>query len=153
MTRKYRVVGVDKAYLENLLREPKRKIRKLVSGDTRQVTLFDDDVFVTSTAQDHVVLTEGNHDVDVLYLAHHGTGEFLSPPRVAQFLLLLIPLRQREHLLGDLEEEFRTTLVPGYGLRCARIYYYWQVWVEIISAVARGLKGVVLGYLFSKITK
>ena len=55
-------------------------------------------------------------------------------------------------MLGDLEEEFKTTLVPEYGLRWARIYYYWHVSIEIISAVAHGLKGVVFGYLFSKFT-
>src|SRR5437763_1135374 len=35
-----------------------------------------------------------------------------SPPRPARFALLLIPKRNREHLIGDLDEEYRTVVLP-----------------------------------------
>jgi hypothetical protein len=44
------------------------------------------------------------------------------PPRSAKFILLLIPKRHREHLIGDLEEEYSTILVPEYGPRKARLW-------------------------------
>lgn len=48
-----------------------------------------------------------------------------DPPRVAQFALLMIPTRSREHLLGDLEEEYRTIVLP----QCRRFWakaWYWE---------------------------
>lgn len=73
-----------------------------------------------------------------------------SPPRLGEFILLLIPLSQREHLRGDLEEEFKTIVVPKYGVRLARLYYRWQVLVEVTMAITNGLKGVLCGWLLSK---
>jgi hypothetical protein len=135
-------VHVDKAYLENLLGEPKRKIHNLVLGETRQVTLFDDvdHVAMTTPDQDHVLLVEGN--LDALYIPHH-RAKRQSPPRLAKFFLLLIPLRQREHILGDLEEEFHNILFPEYGCRWASIYYYWHVLLEIVIALAQGVKEIL----------
>ena len=46
--------------------------------------------------------------------------DICSPPPVAEFCLLLIPLRHREDILGDLEEEFKTRVVPEYGI-------FWHV--------------------------
>jgi len=66
-----------------------------------------------------------------------------NPPRVAEFCLLLIPLRQREHILGDLEEEFNTQVVPEYGIFWAHLYYYWQVLMELVTAIVNGVKGIV----------
>jgi DNA-directed RNA polymerase specialized sigma24 family protein len=51
----------------------------------------------------------------------------IDPPRVAQFSLLLIPKRNREHLVGDLEEEFRTVVLPQHGRLLARCWYCEQV--------------------------
>ena len=48
------------------------------------------------------------------------------PPRVAVFALLLIPKKNREHLIGDLEEEYRTILLPQYGRFRARLWYWEQ---------------------------
>jgi len=73
-----------------------------------------------------------------------------TPPRLAQFILLLIPLRQREHLIGDLEEEFETIVVPKYGLKLARLYYAWQVLVETLRTITNSLRGVLLGWLLSR---
>jgi hypothetical protein len=74
-------------------------------------------------------------------------------PRLATFLFLLIPIRQREHLLGDLEEEFRTKLVPEYGQRWARFYFYSQVVIELITALTKGVTGAVFGFAISRFTK
>lgn len=53
------------------------------------------------------------------------------PPRLAHFALLLIPKRNREHLVGDLEEEFRTTVLPHHGRVLARCWYFEQVMLAI----------------------
>ena len=76
-----------------------------------------------------------------------------DPPRLAELFLLLVPIRQREHLLGDLEEEFRTVTVPRHGARIAAFLYAWQVMVELVRAIITGLSGVALGWIFSKFTK
>jgi hypothetical protein len=55
-----------------------------------------------------------------------------APPRSAQFALLLIPKRNREHLIGDLEEEFRTIVLPQYGRFLAGCWYFEQ------AAIAMG---------------
>ena len=46
--------------------------------------------------------------------------------RSAQFALLLIPKRNREHLIGDLEEEYRTLVLPQYGQFWAGLWYWAQ---------------------------
>jgi hypothetical protein len=69
------------------------------------------------------------------------------PPSGAKFLLLLIPRRYREHLVGDLEEEYYTTVLPEYGLRTARRWYWWHVCISIgplIWAKLRRVAGIVL---------
>lgn len=52
-------------------------------------------------------------------------------PAAAKFLLLLIPKKNREGLLGDLEEEYHTIVLPEYGLWAARRWYWWQVCISI----------------------
>lgn len=53
-------------------------------------------------------------------------------PRCARFVLLMIPKRSREHLIGDLEEEYWTVVLPEYGLFRARLWYWGQT-VFIVS--------------------
>jgi hypothetical protein len=63
----------------------------------------------------------------------------IRPPSSAKFLLLLVPRRYRENLIGDLEEEYATIVAPQFGLEKARLWYWWQVlasltpllWAEI----------------------
>jgi hypothetical protein len=51
-----------------------------------------------------------------------------APPRWAECLLyLLLEKRARDHLPGDLEEEFRTVMRPKFGERYARRWYCFQV--------------------------
>jgi hypothetical protein len=65
------------------------------------------------------------------------------PPSGAKFLLLLIPRQHREDLIGDLEEEFHTILIPEYGLKAARRWYWWHVFISIGPLVWGKLKRVV----------
>ena len=58
-----------------------------------------------------------------------------APPEVAKFLLLLIPKKNREGLLGDLEEEYRTILLPEYGVRLARFHYWWHTVIALACSV------------------
>lgn len=51
-----------------------------------------------------------------------------SGPYLAQVFLLMVPARNREHIIGDLEEEYRTTNKPF-----PRLWY----WGQVITLVAR----------------
>jgi len=55
-----------------------------------------------------------------------------KPPSAAKFMLLLVPRRDREHLVGDLEEEYRTIVLPEYGARAAKFWY----WCQVLSSIA-----------------
>ncbi len=51
-----------------------------------------------------------------------------SPPAAARYLLRLFLRRdEREFILGDLEEEYRTDVLPRLGPRAARRWYWSQV--------------------------
>jgi hypothetical protein len=76
------------------------------------------------------------HEFSALALKSHGrhTSEFVrrqGPPGSAKFLLLLMPKKDRGSLLGDLEEEYRTYVLPEYGPAKARWWYWWQVIASI----------------------
>lgn len=77
-----------------------------------------------------------------------------SPPRVAQFALLLIPKRNREHLIGDMEEEYRTIALPQYGLFWARFWYWEQTAIAVgrylLPAIKRILGFAVIWKLIGK---
>ncbi len=111
---------------------------------------------VTHPDYDHILpkqlLGSRPLQVQILSVPHHGqwidweidlNETAPSPPRLAEFLLLLIPLRQREDILGDLEEEFNTRVVPQYGIFWARLYYCWQVAMEVSIAIVNAMKACV----------
>ena len=58
-----------------------------------------------------------------------------EPPRYAKFLLLLVPKRNRENILGDIEEEYRDVILPDYGLRAARLWYWSQVSLSLAPLI------------------
>jgi hypothetical protein len=60
-----------------------------------------------------------------------GPEDSAGPPRQAIFLLLLLPKKNREHLIGDLEEEFRTIVFPRYGRSLAIVWYWWHVTITL----------------------
>lgn len=67
-----------------------------------------------------------------------GYGRALQPtvegtpsPRVARFALLLIPKKNREHLIGDIEEEYQTIVLPEHGKAWARFWYWEQTVISL----------------------
>ena len=63
-------------------------------------------------------------------------GEPLETPPNAEFLLrMFLPRETRENMIGDLEEDFRTNLLPRHGPFWARFLYLWDVSRTIIAAV------------------
>ena len=61
-----------------------------------------------------------------------------TPPRLAEALLRMVLSREdAEVISGDLDETFRTTVVPRAGPRAAR-FWYWRQTLSIISAHALG---------------
>jgi hypothetical protein len=69
---------------------------------------------------------------DALLASHYDAFPVVDsrPPAGAQYLLLLLPKKYREGLLGDLEEEYRTVVFPRYGPLWAKVYY----WVQVLSS-------------------
>ena len=58
-----------------------------------------------------------------------------EPSRLAEMLLyLMLPKHFREHLPGDLEEEFTTIILPKFGARYAKLWYWWQVIRSILAS-------------------
>jgi hypothetical protein len=75
-----------------------------------------------------------------------------SAPATAKFILLLVPKRNREHLIGDLEEEYRTILLPEYGVSKARNWYRWQVALSIGPLLwAQVKRGAALAWLWKRV--
>jgi hypothetical protein len=84
-----------------------------------------------------------------LHLPKEHFGERLPSraPLIESTAPKVAPRAIRENLIGDLEEEFRTILVPQYGLRWARFWYRWQV-IAVIGPLlweqSKRIAGVVL---------
>lgn len=75
-----------------------------------------------------------------------------SLPKSAKFILLLIPKSQREHLIGDLEEEYNTIVLPEYGVRKARGWYWWQVAISVGPLLwAQIRRGAFLAWLWKQV--
>jgi hypothetical protein len=84
-------------------------------------------------------------------LAHSGKLAN-SPPRAAKFILLMVPRRHREHVIGDLDEEYTAILLPEYGPRKARICYWWQVAISIGPLLWAQIKrGAAIAWLWKRV--
>ncbi len=58
-----------------------------------------------------------------------------TPPNRAEMLLHFgLPKRDREYMIGDLEEEFRGVILPKYGPRVAARWYWWQAVRSVVAA-------------------
>ena len=67
-------------------------------------------------------------------------------PKTAEKLLyIILPKSAREHLPGDLEEEYRTTILPKFGSRYAKIWY-WKQAVGSIGPIIRSQLLKLLGF-------
>ena len=76
------------------------------------------------------------------------------PPSAERLACYLLPRRQREAILGDLEEDYRTTFLPKFGPREARRMY----WAHFIRSVAATVPAWIwaavvgaVGWLLSKL--
>jgi hypothetical protein len=72
-----------------------------------------------------------------------------QPPRLAEGLLhFLLPKQQRDALIGDLEEEMRTRIVPKFGHGWGQLWYWMQglgaLWHAYKFRVVALLAGVPL---------
>ena len=63
----------------------------------------------------------------------------LDPPKLADFLISLIPIKHRENPAGDLEEDYWNRLIPRHGLRKARFLFWAQVAYALLGFLARPL--------------
>jgi hypothetical protein len=66
----------------------------------------------------------------------------LDPPQLAEALISLIPVKHRENLLGDVEEDYRNRFIPRHGLRMARFLYWVQTVYAVLAFLARPLAGI-----------
>ena len=95
------------------------------------------------------VLVEGQSDRAVFELwsvPHHGSAAarnfVLNPPKLAEFFMLLLPMKYRENLVGDAEEEYWTRSLPRFGARKARLIFWTQAIHAWLMFLARPLAGI-----------
>ena len=66
---------------------------------------------------------------------HRPIAERTAPPNRAEMLLQYgLPKRDREYMIGDLEEEYRGVILPKYGSRVAARWYWWQAVRSVVAA-------------------
>jgi len=69
-----------------------------------------------------------------------------KPYRFAEKMLyLFLPKKQREHVPGDLEEEFTTIILPKFGPRFAMRWYWFQVIRTIVANHPWALRFIAYG--------
>jgi hypothetical protein len=74
--------------------------------------------------------------------------QVLGPPRLADFLMSLIPLKHRANLPGDLEEDYWNRFLPRHGLKKARFLFWAHVVYSILGFLVRPLAGIAgLGWI------
>lgn len=65
----------------------------------------------------------------------HDSDALIAPPQLGKYLIYLaFPRKNREVILGDLEEDFRE-VHREFGLTRAKIHYYVQVLRSILPAI------------------
>lgn len=65
----------------------------------------------------------------------HQFAEENDPPNRAEMLLHFgLPKRDRECMIGDLEEEYRSVILPKYGAGVAARWYWWQAVRSVAAA-------------------
>jgi len=85
----------------------------------------------------------------LLAVPHHGSasaGDIVpDPPKLAEFLMLLLPMRYREELVGCAEEEYWTRSLPRLGARRARVIFWAQMihaWLIFLVRPFAGIAGL-----------
>jgi hypothetical protein len=96
------------------------------------------------------IFVEGKSDQflfeSLLKVPHHGSARagnmVLGPPKLAEFFLLLLPMKYREELIGCAEEEYWTRSLPRLGARRARVIFWTQMIHAWLIFLARPLAGI-----------
>jgi hypothetical protein len=58
------------------------------------------------------------------------TQSKIEPPQFAEKLLLFVlPKNEADEKIGDLAEYYTKIVYPKLGARCARVWYYKEVWI------------------------
>jgi DNA-binding CsgD family transcriptional regulator len=134
----------------------KKELLRMASkfGSTTRAKLFtvwaDDGLAQVEVARNGDVGISEKGRIVAWFSGRHFTienEEARRPPEFARFLLLLVPKKYRENLLGDLDEEFTTIVLPDYGARKARLWYWWQMIASIapiVWAQVKRIAGLVL---------
>jgi hypothetical protein len=82
----------------------------------------------------------------LLNVPHHGSGRagniVLGPPKLAEFFMLLLPMKYREELIGCAEEEYWTRSLPRLGARRAQVIFWTQMIHAWLIFLARPLAGI-----------
>ena len=95
---------------------------------------------------------EGNSDRSLfetlLAIPHHGSTALdipPEPPKLAEFLMLLLPMKFREELVGCAEEEYCSRSLPRLGARRARVIFWTQMihaWLIFLARPFAGIAGL-----------
>ena len=67
-----------------------------------------------------------------------------SPVLANTLLSLFARGKDREALIGDLEEEYLTYILPTHGPRYAKFWYWWHTLASIFAILVERLKGLAL---------
>ena len=117
----------------------------------------------------NMIQFEGNSDrilfETLLTVPHHGSAPALDippePPKLAEFLMLLLPMKYREELVGCAEEEYWSRSLPRLGARRARVIFWAQMihaWLIFLARPFAGIAGLawvgrVVEAILSKLLK
>jgi len=96
------------------------------------------------------IFVEGQSDQfffeSLLNVPHHGSATagnmVLGPPKLAEFFMLLLPMKYREELIGCAEEEYWTRSLPRLGGRRAQVIFWTQMIHAWLIFLARPLAGI-----------
>lgn len=99
-----------------------------------------------------IILCEGKSDqamFEWLSVPHHGSvsaGDIVpDPPKLAEFFMLLLPMKYREELVGCAVEEYWTRSLPRLGARKARVIFWAQMihaWLIFLARPFAGIAGI-----------
>ena len=80
---------------------------------------------------------------------------FENPPKWAEELLVLfLPHNHAKDIPGDIEEVYRDTILPKYGLSFAHIWYVKEVFVTIVCLLPlRILRWITFAWLYEHVRR
>jgi hypothetical protein len=126
-------------------------IKGFVRAYARSIGIDEDEAVSDYLERSHRFFYDGSGEIamaaEIRPRVEVETETSIEPPKAAKFILLLIPKRYREGLVGDLDEEFSTIVLPKCGQRKACFWYWWQVGailVPILWAQLKRLAGLAL---------